>query len=100
MYGIYGAAFSASNTTKVLVGPPSYSGLKETNILILSNLTDKQPYFDIVNCMSNKIIESLETLECDMKVLYLSKRPLNFSDVLMVFATNQVNYKKFLKAYF
>jgi hypothetical protein len=100
IYGIFGAAYSATKAVKLLLGPPNYFALKNCNLIILSNLSEKSPYFDIIYQMSNKIISNLVKYEGETYKLYISKAPLNFSDVLMVFATNQVNYRKFLKAYF
>ena len=100
IYGIFGAAYSTTKAVKLLLGPPNYFALKSCNLVISSNLSEKSPYFDIIYQMSNKIINNLSKFEGESYKLYLCKTPLNFSDILMVFATNQVNYRKFLKAYF
>jgi len=100
IYGIFGGAYSSTQILKILIGPPSYFALRNTNLLVLSNVSEKSPYFDIIYQMSNKVIMNLVKREGTNYRLYTTRKPLNFSDILMLFATNQVNYRQFLKAYF
>jgi len=100
LFAIYGASFSANKILKVYVGPPDYYTLKKTNIVVaLNNNFNSTTIFNLLYCMTKTIHSTMTKFICGESSFYLMKKPIDFSDILFIFAKNEVTYQKFLKVF-